>query len=303
MDIEGVQMTYGVRRSGWLARLSHNEMAAGALMLAPVFLALVFLRLWPAVMAVAHSLSSDDAGHAVSLGAYTSLFEDPTFLNSLYRTALFSVIVNPLQIALALVIAVLLHRRIALGGLWRTLVILPVVIPQSISALIWGVALRPDGPLNATLAALGLPQQGFLTSTTQALPSIIVVVSWVGVGYWTTFLLAGLKDIPVSLLEAAALDGANARQRFRYVTLPLLRRPLLFVLVADTVSNFLVFAPVQILTNGGPQETTNLIMADIFTRTFVYNDDKGGAAATVILVAVVLVVVMIQFRMMKGRGE
>ncbi|HTJ92374.1 MAG TPA: sugar ABC transporter permease [Pararobbsia sp.] len=298
-----MQMPHGVRRSGWPARISHNETIAGALMLAPVFLALVFLRLWPAAIAIVHSLTSDDATHALSIGAYASLFEDPTFLNSLYRTALFSIIVNPFQIALALLIAVLLHRRIALGGLWRTLVILPVVIPQSISALIWGVALRPDGPFNATLAALGLPQQGFLTSTTQALPSIIVVVSWVGVGYWTTFLLAGLKDIPVSLHEAAALDGANARQRFRYVTLPLLRRPLLFVLVADTVSNFLVFAPVQILTNGGPQDTTNLIMADIFTRTFVYNDDKGGAAATVILVAVVLVVVLIQFRMMKGRGE
>ena len=296
-------MAHGLTQRGWLQRLSHNETTAGVLMLAPVFIALVFLRIGPAVMAVSHSLASDSQPHTLSLAAYTALFDDPTFVNSLYRTALFSIIVNPLQIALALVIAVLLDRRIALGGLWRTLVLLPVVIPQSISALIWGVALRPDGPINAVLTALGLPAQGFLTSTTQALPSIIVVVSWVGVGYWTTFLLAGLKDIPKSLHEAAALDGANPRQRFWHVTLPLLRRPLLFVLVADTVSNFLVFAPVQILTNGGPQETTNLIMADIFTRTFVYNDDKGGAAATVVLVVVVLAVVLVQFRMMKGRGE
>ncbi|RKP53704.1 sugar ABC transporter permease [Pararobbsia silviterrae] len=290
-------------RPTWRSRLSNNETAVGLLMLGPVFAALVFLRLWPAIAAITHSLSADDAGGGFSLAVYRSLFSDPTFQNALYRTALFSVIVNPFQILLALAIAVLLNRRIALGGLWRTFVLLPVVIPQSVSALIWGVALRPDGPINALLAAIGLPQQGFLTSTTQALPSIIVVVSWVGVGYWTTFLLAGLKDISPSLYEAASLDGASAWQKFRYVTLPMLRRPLLFVLVADTVSNFLVFAPVQILTNGGPQDTTNLIMADIFSRTFVYSDDKGGAAATVILVAVVMLVVTIQFRLMKERGE
>jgi multiple sugar transport system permease protein len=288
---------------GWLARLSNHETAVGLLMLSPVFVALLVLRLWPAAIALFHSLSSDKAGEWFNLSAYTYLLQDPTFLNALYRTALFSIIVNPLQIVIALGLALLMHRKIALGGLWRTLILLPVVIPQSISSLIWGVAFRPDGPINAALVALGLPAQGFLTSTTQAMPSIIVVVSWVGVGYWMTFLLAGLKDIPISLYEAAGLDGANGWQRFWHITLPLLRRPLLFVLVADTVANFLVFAPVQILTGGGPQETTNLIMPEIFSRTFVYNDDKGGAAATVILVSVVMVVVLIQFRMMRGKGE
>ncbi|WEK50808.1 MAG: sugar ABC transporter permease [Candidatus Kaistia colombiensis] len=161
-------------------------------------------------------------------------------------------------------LALLMNQRMALDGVWRTLILLPVVIPQSISAIIWGVALRPDGPINAVLVALGLPEQGFLTSTTQAMPSLMVVVSWVGCGYWMTFLLAGLKDIPVSLYEAARLDGANRWQQLWNITLPMLRRPLLFVLVADTVANFLVFAPVQILTGGGPEETTNLIMSEIY---------------------------------------
>ena len=290
-------------RYGWWARLSNHETAIGLLMLSPVFVALIVLRLWPAVIALGHSLTSDKPGQWFNFSAYTYLFQDPTFLNALYRTALFSIIVNPLQIVISLGLALLMHRKIALGGLWRTLVLLPVVIPQSISSLIWGVAFRPDGPLNAALVALGLPAQGFLTSTHQAMPVIIVVVSWVGVGYWMTFLLAGLKDIPVSLYEAAGLDGANSWQRFWHITLPLLRRPLLFVLVADTVANFLVFAPVQILTGGGPQETTNLIMLEIFSRTFVYGDDKGGAAATVVLVSVVMAVVLVQFRMMRGRAE
>jgi len=289
-------------RPSRFAWIGHNEALVGLLMLCPVFIALIVLRIWPAAIALGQSLSSEEPGRWIDFSTFEYLFQDPTFLNSLFRTAIFSIIINPVQILIALALALMMNQNIAKGGLWRTLILLPVVIPQSISAVIWGVALRPDGPINAMLAAVGLPQQGFLTSTTQAMPSIMLIVSWVGCGYWMTFLIAGLKDIPTSLYEAARLDGAGRWQQLWHITLPLLRRPLLFVLVADTVANFLVFAPVQILTGGGPEETTNLIMTEIFTRTFVYGDDKGGAAATVILVAVVLVVVLIQFRMMRGRG-
>lgn len=268
-------------------------------MLFPMALALVALRLWPAALAVATSLSSDDPARFVDLGAYQSLFADPVFVGSLLTTALYSVIINPLQIALALALALLLTRRLPAVGLWRTLIVLPVVIPQSVSAVIWGIAFRPDGPINGVLTRLGLPAQPFLTSTAQALPSIMVVVSWVGVGYWMTFLVAGLNDIPQSLYDAAALDGARAWARFRHITLPMLQRPLAFVIVADTVANFLVFAPVQILTGGGPEGTTNLIMADVYTRAFVYGDNRGAAAETVVLVAAVVAVVLVQFRLMR----
>jgi multiple sugar transport system permease protein len=111
-------------------------------------------------------------------------------------------------------------------------------------------------------------------------------------------LIAGLQEIPTSLYEAASVDGANAWQQFRFVTLPQLRRPLAFVLVADTVGNFLVFAPVQILTRGGPQHSTNLVMFEIYTRAFQTNDVSSAQAATVMLTAIVLVVVVVQFRLM-----
>jgi multiple sugar transport system permease protein len=163
--------------------------------------------------------------------------------------------------------------------------------------------MRPDGLLNALLAPLGIGEQRFLTSPDQALWSIILIVSWIGVGYWMTFLIAGLQDIPKSLYEAVTIDGANAWQRFRYVTLPQLRRPLTFVLVANTVANFLVFAPVQILTKGGPQGSTNLVMNEIYQRAFLTGDKSSAAAATVVLVLIVLVVVAIQFRLMTDRGE
>jgi len=233
---------------------------------------------------------------------YSYIFTDQVFLGSLRTTLLFSLIINPLQIGLALALALLLHAKLPAVGLWRTLIVLPIAIPQSVSAVVWGIAYRPDGLLNSALATIGVDPQRFLTSPEQALPSIIVLLSWVGVGYWMTFLIAGLKDIPASLYEAARIDGLNSWQQFWYVTLPQLRRPLTFVLIAATTANFLIFAPVQILTSGGPQQTTNLIMNEIYVRAFQTGDIGAASAATVVLVSVVLFVVAIQFRIMSRMG-
>ena len=274
-----------------------SNAVAAAMFLAPSVFAVVLLRLWPAALSLRESLLVPGV-EGYSFGNYVYLFNDPVFLDSILTTFLFLVIVNPLQVSCALALALLMNSAVPGISLWRTIVVLPIAIPPSVSAVVWGVGYRPDGPINAVLQALGIEAQRFLTSPDQALASIIVLVSWVGVGYWMTFLLAGLQDIPRALYEAAAIDGADRWQRFRYVTLPLLRRPLTFVLVANTVANFLVFAPIQILTSGGPEGSTNLIMNEIFARAYTAGDISSAHAATVVLVAIVLVIVVIQFRLM-----
>jgi multiple sugar transport system permease protein len=276
-----------------------TEGVVAVIFLAPALVAVLMLRIWPSALALWQSFQLGSTG-TFGFANYAFLFSDPSFHDALAATLLFSLVVNPFQIACALGLALILHRTIPAGSLWRTLVLLPVAVPQSVSAIIMGVIFRPDGPANALLATIGVPPQGFLTTPGQALYTIILIVSWVGVGYWTTFLLAGLKDIPLALYEAAVIDGATPAQQFRYITLPQLRRPLTFVLVADTVANFLVFAPVQILTKGGPQGSTNLIMNDIYTRGFLSADLRGAAAETAILVAIVVMIVAIQFRLMTG---
>jgi len=279
-----------------------GNLLVASVFLAPAIFAVILLRLWPAALAAQQSLIAPGV-EGYSFDNYTYIFSDPSFLNSLRVTFLFLVIVNPLQIGLALALAILLNTKLPGVGIWRTIIVLPIAIPPSVSAVVWGVAYRPDGPLNAVLQAMGIEPQRFLTSPDQAMASILVIVSWVGVGYWMTFLLAGLQDIPRSLYEAVEIDGANAWQRFWYVTLPQLRRPLTFVLVANTVANFLVFAPIQILTGGGPQGSTDLIMNQIYTRAFSSGDVSSGYAATVVLVLMVLVIVAIQFRMMSKENE
>ncbi|PSK96011.1 carbohydrate ABC transporter membrane protein 1 (CUT1 family) [Murinocardiopsis flavida] len=275
--------------------------------LAPALLMLVVLRLWPAAQALygslLHTSLLEGTTTWVGLDNYAVLFTDPDFWQSVGVTLVFNLVINPGQVLIALGLAVLFAKRFAGARLWRSLVLIPVAVPPAVSAVIWGVLYRPEGPLNALLAVFGLPAQPYLTSPAQALGAMIVMMSWVGVGYWMMFLLAGLQDIPADLYEAAKIDGASAWRRFVHVTLPQLRRPLAFVLVADTISNFLVFAPVQLLTSGGPEGATKLMMFDIFHRAYSVGDLHLALAEVMILVLVTLVIVSVQFRLLHSRED
>jgi multiple sugar transport system permease protein len=179
----------------------------------------------------------------------------------------------------------------------------PVTIPIVGSCIAWGAALNPQGPINALLSAIGGNPQPFFTSPAQALACIMVVASWIGIGYWMLFLIAGLQAIPEEIYEASRLDRAGPLRTFFRITIPLLKRPLLFVLVADTVANFVLFVPVQLLTNGGPQGSTTLLMFDAYRTTFGYGSRNLGAAQVVILTLIMLVFVVLQFRLLREERD
>lgn len=272
--------------------------------LAPALVCLAVLRIVPAISAVVESFYAESllrGGRVFAgLGNYTDLLSNKDFRQSVGVTLLFTVLVNPIQVAVSFLLAVLFTQRAAGAKLWRTLVILPIATPPAVSAVIWSVIYRPDGLANGVLERLGLPAQPFLTSPSQVLPSLIVLLSWIGVGYWMLFLIAGIQEIPEEVREAALLDGAGPWRRMISVVLPLVRRPLAFVLVADTVSNLLVFAPVQILTKGGPNGNSNLLMYDVYSRAYAIGDIHVAQAEVVILVALTLAIVAGQFRLLRG---
>jgi len=273
-----------------------------ALFLAPAAILLVLFRIAPVGVVIWNSFRNDVEW--VGFENFSFLLGTDSFRESITTTLVFSAIVNPLQIFLALAIALMLVDGARRPGVWQSLNLLPIAVPLAVSALVWGVALRPtDGLVNAVLEAVGLPGQPWLTSPDQALWSIVIIASWVGVGYWSLFLVAGLHDIPKSVLEAAAVDGAGYWRTLVKIRLPLLRRPLAFVLVADTVANLLLFAPVQILTRGGPEGSTNLIMWDVYRNAFVLGDSAAAAAETVMLLGVVMLIVVLQFRLLKPRED
>lgn len=272
------------------------------LFLAPGLAALVVLRVAPTVSAVLDSLKTvalDGTGQSrwIGLRNYRRLFDNEQFLGVLRTTLKFVLIVNPVQIIVALALAVVLSERVRGITVVRMLVFLPVAAPAAVATLVWGIAYQPDGPINALLTSVGASKQPFLTSNSQAMWCIIVLLSWIGLGYWTIFLVAGLQDISHGLYEAAAIDGAGWWSSFWHVTLPGLRRTLAFVLVADTVANFLTFAPIQILTQGGPQGSTRLIMYDIYDRAYNVGNTNIAEAEVVLLLIVMVLITAIQFRL------
>ena len=150
-----------------------------------------------------------------------------------------------------------------------------------------------NGLLNSLLQTFGIPRQRFLNDAHQALGSVIAMVSWKGIPYWMIILLAGLQGIPDYVYEAAKLDGGNRWQIFRFLTLPLMSGTLLFVIIADTSLNFLMFAPIYLMTQGGPENTTTVLMFDIYRNGFIYNRmGYASAVATVLLMLSVSVAVI-----------
>jgi multiple sugar transport system permease protein len=247
-----------------------------------------------------NSLSFTGAREFVGWDNFRRLFDDPVFWNAMRVTAVFNLIVNPLQVALALALAVLANQKLRGIGLFRTVLLLPVAISINVTAIAWGLALDTNyGLVNGVLEALGLPAQPFLRSAEQALPTMIAIVSWIGVPYWALFLLAGLQAIPQEVLEAARVDGASRWRAFWQITFPLLRRVLAFVLVADSVVNLTLFAPPYLLTRGGPRETTNLAMYEAWQRGFVYGDLGASSAMVLVLLAITVAVVAIEFALLR----
>lgn len=278
-------------------RALRGERIAPWLFLAPALSALIVFKLVPVAWLVVTSLRNSQ-GEFVGLDNFRFLFGLESFVNAVRITLTFIVITVPLQIAVAFALALLLSSNIPGRALFRSAVYVPVAVPGSVAFILWGAGFRVDGLANAILKVLSIDPQPFLRSQSQALLSIVLVVSWMGVGLWMVFLIGGLKDIPPDLYEASALDGSSRWTDLVHITVPLMRRPLAFVVVADTAAAALLFAPVAILTRGGPGGSTQLIMYDIYQQAFVFNDLPLAAAEALTLVTILIAIVVVQFRLM-----
>lgn len=274
------------------------------LFLLPALAGLVLFKLYPIFNGFVQSLYTTGfiSGEKSFAGiqSYASLFADPVFWNSLKVTLWFNLIINPLQIILAFALAVLLNTKIKRISLFRGVHFVPVAVSVPTACVLWNIMLSPEqGVVNSILAALGFSPQPFLGSSTQALGSIIAIASWKGVGYWALFLLAGLQEVPASLYEASSLDGASRWKQFVHVTYPMMKRTLTFVVVSVTTANLLLFSPMYILTKGGPEHSTNVLMLESYNNAFLYSDLGRASAIVVILLLITLAIVTLQFRWLK----
>lgn len=276
-------------------------------LLPALFLLFVFI-LFPAVATISESMHINALSRTVErtyvgLANFERIFNDPVFWKSVSVTLAFNLVVNPLQVGLALLLAVLANQKLRGIVFFRSIYLLPVAVSINVTTLVWGLMLDKDaGIINGMMSLVGIPRQPFLTSVDQSLWSIVMLASWKGIPFWSLFFLAGLQGIPHVLYEAAAIDGANRWQIFAHITVPLLRRVLVFCLVADTIANFILFVPIYLLTEGGPQLSTNLIMYEAYRRGFVYGDLGASSAMLTVMLAIVFVIVILQFLVLRPRN-
>jgi ABC-type sugar transport system permease subunit len=239
----------------------------------------------------------------VGLGNFRELAGDALFWTTLRNTALYVSYV-PVTMALALGLAVLLNRRRGGERLLRAVVFLPYVTSAVAIALVWQWMFNTDfGLINAGLRALGLPSPDWLGSPRTALLAIIAVTAWTQVGYQMVVFLAGLQGIPQSYLDAALVDGASPWQRFRHVTLPLLRPVVLFVLVTGIIGGFQVFTLVYLMTEGGPLHSTDVLVYRIYQTAWEFLRFGYASAMAVVLFAILLALTFVQFRLLGRRVE
>lgn len=275
--------------------------------LAPALAGLLLFRVVPIFIALVGSLFGTSLmGDSVfrGLGNYSGLANDPDFWNSVRVTLTFNLIVNPLQVVVAFLLALLMARPGRFVGPLRTALVLPITVSIALTSVLWNILLDPGfGPVNGLLRALSLPPQPFFRAEHQSLATLIAVCTWRGAGYWMLFMLAGLGAIPPEVNEAASIDGVKALQRLRFITLPLMRRTLAFVLIADTAVNFLLFAPVYVITNGGPAGSTALLMFEAYRAAFTYLDSGRSLAISSVILIIIAAVAALEMRFFQAQDS
>lgn len=223
---------------------------------------------------------------------------DVVFIRALMNTTIFAAVIAPLQGGLALLLALLLNQALLYINVFRAIYFAPVVVSMVVVSILWRFIYDGhNGLLNTILAALSFgafEPVDWLGNPYTAMPALIAMSAWQGVGFHMVIWLAGLQTIPASLYEAAALDGAGAWQKFRYVTWPGLRNTAVLVLIVITIQATGLFIQVDVMTRGGPLDATQSVVYQAVQRGYDKQDIAEGAAISVILFFMVLMVSLAQ---------
>ena len=283
--------------------MRRREAITGYLFILPALIGLLVFFALPSVRAFFISLTDWNLiSEATFVGGenYARLFSDGNFWESLRITLLYVAWNIPLQTALALLIAVLADR-LAKSVWLRAVIIAPYLISNVVAGLVWLLMLDPMiGMTNNFLTWIGVPLQPFMNSPDQAIVSIAGISIWRHVGFTALLFYAGLQAIPTDLYEAARLDGASEFAMFRLITLPLLRPVMVFVLVTSVIGSFQIFDVIAVTTQGGPAESTRVILWYIYENAFEFSRMGYASAMSMALFAILMLVTLVQMRVLRA---
>lgn len=228
---------------------------------------------------------------------YIGLFTSSDFINSIYVTIKFVLYTVPISMIIAFILSVFANVKLKGIGLFRTVYALPVAISSASAAVIWMLLFNPGiGLINYWLSYFGIPQIGWLTDSKWGIISVSIVTIWLNIGMNFIFMLGGLQNISKELYESAQIDGANAFTQHVKITIPMLSPTLFFILVIDIINAFQQFGVINIMTQGGPVDSTNVIVYSIYRDAF-FNFRFGVASAeSIVLFIILLIFTLIQFK-------
>jgi sn-glycerol 3-phosphate transport system permease protein len=270
------------------------------LMLLPAFVFLIAFTHLPAVTTLFDSFFTTAKGRRpavfTGLGNYQKMLEDPIFVKAMVNSAIYAAITIPASIALSLAMALMVHRAFRGVSLMRMAFFTPTVLPLIAVANIWLFFYAPGfGLIDQIRLFFGLPSANYVGQPDTALYAVAAVTVWKEAGFFMIFFLAALQTIPQSLREAAAIEGCSRWTFFRRVTLPLIMPTTLFVSVNAVINAFRLVDHVFVMTKGGPDSATMLLLYYIFETGFRFWDTAYAAALTVVLIAILSVVGIGQF--------
>lgn len=284
-----------------LVRAKQRVAWAAYLYLLPGFVFLAAFTLWPMLVTIDQSLFQINLlspGHGfVGLQNYDRLVSSSLFWQVVRNSVEFAIGTLPVSVALALGLALLLNRQIPFLGVYRTAVFYPTVLPMISAAAVWVFVYVPSyGLLNQVLGVFGIPSVNWLGDVSTALPAVMLTTIWKQAGYYMIFFLAALQSLPSDVLEASALEGASYVQTLRRIVLPLIMPTTVFVTTIALVASVQTVDQVYLMTQGGPDNATNLPLYYLYQIAFMNWDTGQAAALTAMLLLVVFAISWLNYR-------
>jgi multiple sugar transport system permease protein len=276
----------------------------GWLFIGPVILGITVFQLAPILVSIFASFTDWNgltSPELVGIDNYKRLVADDPFFRETVRNTLYFVAGHiPLTIVVAMALALLCNYQMRGISLFRTAYFMPAVSNVVAISVVWFWFYQPrDGVLNGLLETIGIDGPAWLSDIKWAMPAVIIVSVWQGVGYPMVILLAGLQGIPESLYDASKVDGSTARQRFFDITLPLLTPSLFFLLITQFISSFQVFGIIFVMTNGGPANATSVYIYYLYENAFSFGRMGYASAMAWLLFAVIALVTFVQWKLQK----
>ncbi|MDR4945175.1 carbohydrate ABC transporter permease [Neobacillus cucumis] len=275
------------------------------LFLLPAFTLIAVFVIYPLILAVGYSftdyylLKPNDISW-IGFDNYIEIVKDKYARSAFFNSAKYVIYIVPLQVALSLFLAVLIAKKSKVNTFFRTAFFSPYILSIIVVSLLWKNILDPNtGIINVFLAHLGVSKQGFFTNPDLALPTISFIILWQGISFQMLILMAALQDIPSTLYEAAAIEGANGWEKFKYITIPSIKGQLVFVLIVVTTGTFKIIIEPLVLTNGGPDGSTASILLYMFDQGTRYRQIGYSSAITVVFAFILIIIATVQRKLFK----